>query len=364
MDKAGNVIGERPGAAAAAGHRPRGPPRHGVPRGHGRPRPAGGDASCSAPGIADDGRGLARAARRGPGARRTGNVQTPGTIIFVADVGEEGLSDLRGVKQLFNDTLKGQVDAFVSIDGTRARHHQRRASAATATASRSAGRAATASARSGWSTRCTPSGRAVARIAAFEVPAQPKRHVQRGPHRRRHVGELHRLRGVVRNRHAVVGRGRPWRSIDASFQDAVDQAVREENARWANGRLTVAKDLVGDRPGGPTRRESRPSCGRAHRGEPGAGAARAELGEGSTDSNIPMSLGIPAITVGGGGRAHRRPLARRRPSTRTDSWKGTQRVLRSRWPSRAELGRMQMAMRQNANVNAKCRCRMQNVTCD
>src|SRR5262249_56057980 len=45
-------------------------------------------------------------------------VETPGTITFVADVGEEGLGDLRGMKQLFGETLKGQIDKFVSVDGT------------------------------------------------------------------------------------------------------------------------------------------------------------------------------------------------------------------------------------------------------
>ena len=46
-----------------------------------------------------------------------GNVQTAGSITFVATVGEEGLGDLRGVKHLFESALKGQVDRFVSIDG-------------------------------------------------------------------------------------------------------------------------------------------------------------------------------------------------------------------------------------------------------
>src|SRR5207247_11121971 len=46
------------------------------------------------------------------------HVQTPGSITFVADVGEEGLGDLRGMKQLFNETMKGEIDRFVSIDGT------------------------------------------------------------------------------------------------------------------------------------------------------------------------------------------------------------------------------------------------------
>ena len=51
-------------------------------------------------------------------ALKAGSVQTPGTITFVGNVGEEGLGDLRGVKHLFNEGLKGRIDRFVSIDGT------------------------------------------------------------------------------------------------------------------------------------------------------------------------------------------------------------------------------------------------------
>src|SRR5438128_2139790 len=50
--------------------------------------------------------------------RNEAHVETEGTITFVADVGEEGLGDLRGMKELFHDSLKGQIDKFVSVDGT------------------------------------------------------------------------------------------------------------------------------------------------------------------------------------------------------------------------------------------------------
>ena len=69
------------------------------------------------PGIGDDCRGLAVLVSI-VRAMKQANVQTPGSITFVANVGEEGLGDLRGMKQLFNETLKGQIDRFVSIDGT------------------------------------------------------------------------------------------------------------------------------------------------------------------------------------------------------------------------------------------------------
>src|SRR5271167_1389902 len=116
IDQAGNVIGVRPGASA-------------------RPNllfaahldtvfPEGTNVTVTrqgtllkGPGIGDDCRGLAvmLAVIR---ALNEGKVETPGTITFVADVGEEGLGDLRGMKSLFFDSLKGQIDAFISVDGT------------------------------------------------------------------------------------------------------------------------------------------------------------------------------------------------------------------------------------------------------
>lgn len=68
------------------------------------------------PGIGDDCRGLV-AMLGVVRALKEANVKTPGTITFVADVGEEGLGDLRGMKEIFGESLKGQVDCFISIDG-------------------------------------------------------------------------------------------------------------------------------------------------------------------------------------------------------------------------------------------------------
>ena len=68
------------------------------------------------PGIGDDCRGLADVLAVARALNKAG-VSTHGTITFVATVGEEGLGDLRGVKRLFNETLKDKIDRFVSIDG-------------------------------------------------------------------------------------------------------------------------------------------------------------------------------------------------------------------------------------------------------
>jgi len=115
-DAAGNVIGVRPGKAARpnlvfAAHLdtvfPEGTNVKVTRQGE----------ILKGPGIGDDCRGLA-VMLAVIQALNDGRVTTPGTITFVADVGEEGLGDLRGMKSLFFDSLKGQIDKFVSVDGT------------------------------------------------------------------------------------------------------------------------------------------------------------------------------------------------------------------------------------------------------
>src|SRR5579883_1350169 len=99
IDKVGNVIGVRPGKSA----RPNlvfsahldtvFPPETNV-----KVKREGN--TLTGPGIGDDCRGLA-VMLSVIKALDAAKVQTPGTITFVADVGEEGLGDLRGVKNLF-----------------------------------------------------------------------------------------------------------------------------------------------------------------------------------------------------------------------------------------------------------------------
>lgn len=72
--------------------------------------------TLTAPGIGDDGRGLAVVLGVIDALNHAG-LETEGPIVFVGTVGEEGLGDLRGVKHLFEQELKGKIDRFISIDG-------------------------------------------------------------------------------------------------------------------------------------------------------------------------------------------------------------------------------------------------------
>jgi acetylornithine deacetylase/succinyl-diaminopimelate desuccinylase-like protein len=90
--------------------------------------------------------------------------------------------------------------------------------------------------------------------------------------------------------------------VDAAFRKAVDEALAEENARWPQSRVKVTVDIatMGIRPAAAPADSQRiiqtaQAAARAL-GFEAAGSAS------STDANWPMSLGIQAITLDGGGQ--------------------------------------------------------------
>ncbi len=321
VDKAGNVLGDRPGAAAHP---------HFVIAAHlDTVFPEGTDVRVKregtvlrGPGIGDDCRGLAVLVSIIRSLKQA-NVQTPGTITFVADVGEEGLGDLRGMKQLFNDTMKGQIDRFVSIDGTGI-HVTNVAVGSHRYRVTFKGPGGHSFGAFGRANPIDAMGRAIAKIAEFQVPTEPKTTFNVG-----RVGGGTSVNSIPFEGWMEVDMRSSDRaslaSVDANFHKAVDSAVVEENERWGTPRMiTVVKDLVGDRPAGNTPADAPIVLTALATGK--ALGFPVGRGEGSTDSNVPMSLGIPSITIGGGGRgtdAH----ALSEAFDTTDSWMGTQNAL-------------------------------------
>ena len=320
IDKEGNVLGEKRGAQ---------PKPHLVFTAHlDTVFPEGTSVAVKregttlrGPGIGDDCRGLAvvLAVAR---AMVKGNLQTPGTITFVGTVGEEGLGDLRGVKFLFREGLKGQIDRFVSVDGT--------GLGITNTAVGSLRYRVTFKGPGGHSygafgmvNPIHALGRAMSRIADFEVARDPRTTFNVG-----RIGGGTSVNAIPFEAWAEVDMRSAdpasLKALDAKFHKAIDEAVADENARWGSKQLTVEKALVGDRPAGGTPPES-PIVLAAVSATKALGLMTT-LDEGSTDSNIPMNMGIPAITIDGGGRgsgAH----ALNEAFDSTNSWQGTQRAL-------------------------------------
>ncbi|MBV8818147.1 MAG: peptidase dimerization domain-containing protein, partial [Acidobacteriaceae bacterium] len=115
------------------------------------------------------------------------------------------------------------------------------------------------------------------------------------------------------------------KAVDEKFKAAVQEAVNEENHRWNDrGKLSVSPELVGLRPTGQTPADS-PIVQTALAVSRALGI-KEQLREGSTDSNVPMNLHIPAVTISGGGigtGAHSLGEA----FDPKDSWQGTQRAI-------------------------------------
>jgi len=249
------------------------------------------------PGIGDDCRGLAVVLGVARALQET-RLQTPGTITFVGTVGEEGLGDLRGVKHLFGTSLKGRIDRFVSVDGTglgithvAVGSHRYRVTFK--------GPGGHSYGAFGLVNPIHALGRAIGAIADFEVPSTPKTTFNVG-----RIGGGTSVNSIAFEAWMEVDMrssdAAALASVDASFQQAVDRALAGENERWSRGALTVDKTLVGDRPAGRT--PDTAAIVRATVSVTRALGLAVSLDEGSTDSNIPMSLGIPAVTIDGGGR--------------------------------------------------------------
>lgn len=330
IDRAGNVLGERPGTGRMAGSPGAGRAPHLVFSAHlDTVFPEGTDVTVTrqgpilkGPGIGDDCQGLAVVLGVIRAMNETG-ISTPGTITFVGTVGEEGLGDLRGVKELFGGELKGKIDRFVSVDGA--------GYGITHVAVGSLRYRVTFKGPGGHSYGAFGNanpihalGRAMAAIGDFTVPASPKTTFNVG-----RVGGGTSVNSIAFEAWMEVDMrssdSRALADLDAKFKEAMAAAVVAENARW-NGRGAVSVDiaLVGDRP-----------AGRIPDDEPALmaaiGVTRAlglpvSLDEGSTDSNVPISLRIPAVTIDGGGRGSGAHSLDETFDT-TDSWKGVQRAL-------------------------------------
>ena len=320
IDRAGNVIAERPGLR---------PKPHLVFSAHldtvfGEDvdvKTSRAGAILKGPGISDDCRGLAVLL----GVVRSleeGRIQTPGTITFVGTVGEEGLGDLRGVKELFNEDLKGRIDRFVSVDG-----------AGLGITSVGVGvlryrvvfkgQGGHSYGDFGIANPIHALGRAIARLADTRVPSQPKTTFNVG-----RIGGGTSVNSISAEAWMEVDLRSSDRAalatLDSALQKTLENALTEENERWGNrGRLELTKTVVGNRPAGRVSADA--PIVQAAVSVTSALGLPVSLDEGSTDANLPMSLGIPAITVDGGGTS-KGTHSIQEVFDSTNSWQGTARA--------------------------------------
>jgi acetylornithine deacetylase/succinyl-diaminopimelate desuccinylase-like protein len=253
-----------------------------------------------APGIADDGCGLAALVAL-LGALETCRIETEGSLLFVGTVGEEGEGNLRGARYLLTrGEWAGRVDAFISFDGPGVERITHAALGSHRYRVRLKGAGGHSWGDFGVVNPVHALGRAIARLTTYPTPSNPRTTFN--------VGRVEGGEGVnVIPREAMMDvdlrstSAEELQRLDAFFRRAVREAADDENAarRAGDPPLELDLKLIGERPSGETPPES--FIVRLAEESTRYFGYRPRLDRSSTDSNIAISLGLPAITLGTGG---------------------------------------------------------------
>jgi acetylornithine deacetylase/succinyl-diaminopimelate desuccinylase-like protein len=257
-----------------------------------------------APGVGDDSHALAveLAFIRALDAAK---IRTKKDILFVADVGEEGPGDLRGMRYLFGKgKYKDRIAAFFSMDGTAADRVTYGAVGSRRYRVTFKGPGGHSYGAFGLVNPMAALGTTIVEMNRIKTPSEPRTtymtSVVGGGTSVNSIPNSVWLEVDMRSESAPE-----LARLDARFHAIVQAAVEAENTARSTraGRITAEFEMIGDRPTGATRADA-PIV------QLTAAAVRAagytpRLGASSTDSNIPISLGIPAVTIGAGGRGGR-----------------------------------------------------------
>jgi acetylornithine deacetylase/succinyl-diaminopimelate desuccinylase-like protein len=259
----------------------------------------------SAPGVGDNSRSLAvlLAIVR---ALDAAGITTKSDLLFVGNVGEEGPGDLRGVRYLFGKgPYKDRIKMFVSVDGGGIGDHitngavgsRRYRVTFTGPGGHSYG-------AFGLVNPAFALGSAIQKFSRTVVPLSPRTTFNVGV-----IGGGTSVNSIP----AKVWMDVDLRSespdelarVERQFKSVMQEAANEENSARSTleGKVEVQLALIGDRPSGQTPPnapivETAAAIVRYNGAIPTFGSA-------SSDSNIPIGLGIPAVTIDSGGAAGR-----------------------------------------------------------
>jgi acetylornithine deacetylase/succinyl-diaminopimelate desuccinylase-like protein len=257
-----------------------------------------------APGMSDDCRGLAvmlSVAR----AYARAQIETKGTIYFVANVGEEGPGNLRGTRHLFQRTLKDSIDAFISVDGAG------NVGNVTTHGVGSIRYKVTFKGPGGHSYGAfgTPNpihalGRAISMIGDVVVPSSPKTTFNVGVIEGGTSVNSIPFSGAMEIDMRSVTEAE-LKKVDAQVLAILAKARDAENTRWnatdPAKKISFTIDTIGIRPANSSQTDNMPIVAAAAKAAKELGITQMRYGTSSTDANYPMSIGVPAITVNGGG---------------------------------------------------------------
>lgn len=259
-------------------------------------------ARICAPGIADNCRGLAALLAIARVLQRS-DILTERDIVYVATVGEEGIGDLRGVKHLFRPgSAFRDASAFISLDGTGRRRVVYRAIGSRRLRVTISGPGGHSWADWGVANPVNALGIAVATVAQCEIPRQPRTSLTiariGGGTSVNAIPAQAWLEADIRSEAGPI-----MSEMEALLRDALDEAVSAINSTRKRGTAPLQLDVrvIGERPSGETPVNS--ALVRAARAATRLMGDTPELVASSTDANIPIALGIPAIAIGAGGES-------------------------------------------------------------
>ncbi|WP_158742884.1 M20/M25/M40 family metallo-hydrolase [Acidisphaera sp. L21] len=257
-----------------------------------------------APGVGDDTRSLAvlLAWMR---ALDAAAIQTRNDILFVADVGEEGAGDLRGMRHLFGKgRYKDRISAFITVDSPEVDRIAIGGVGSKRYRVTFDGPGGHSYGAFGVVNPMFAMADATARFGKLVVPAKPKTtfsaSVTGGGTSINAIPNSVWMEFDLRSESAAE-----LAKLEAQFIVLLDRSVAAENAArsTANGPVTYTLTPIGDRPAGNTPEDSElvqlaHAAISAHGYQP-------RFVSSSTDANIAMSLGIPALRIGSGGTGGR-----------------------------------------------------------
>jgi acetylornithine deacetylase/succinyl-diaminopimelate desuccinylase-like protein len=272
-------------------------------------RPTELESRIQAPGACDNAAGLS-ALLGLAAAMRHAELYPAVPILFAANVGEEGEGDLRGMRHLFNQQSSpyaARIAAAIALEGAGSS-----AVITRALASRRFRITVSGPGGHSWTDAGAPNPILIlarALLALESLPAGPTEADPQAPRTTLNIGQI--AGGTsINSIPSLVSALIDLRSTDAAQLQSTELAMRETLEHWVANqpapvktpsapRPTLAIEIIGDRPGGALPDDS-PLLATLRAVDRHLNL-RTEPGLGSTDANIPLSLGIPAIAIGAGG---------------------------------------------------------------
>jgi acetylornithine deacetylase/succinyl-diaminopimelate desuccinylase-like protein len=254
--------------------------------------PAEDAARILCPGACDNAAGLTGLLAIAAALRFAG-IAPPVPILFAANVGEEGEGDLRGMRHLFLDSpYRNCIRAAIALEGS-----------GTAAVTRALGSRrfrVTVAGPGGhsWTDAGRPNpililSRALAQLAEIELPETPRTTLNVG-----HIAGGTSVNSIPESASALID----LRSTDPAELRATEAAMHRVFDRTdsdSGSEIQVAVETIGDRPAGELPDDS--PLLHTLRAVDRHLTLNTELRLGSTDANLPLSLGIPAVALGAGG---------------------------------------------------------------